>query len=109
MIGRIMDKPDKRLSGYIRLFGSTLKPAVYCAATLRGAPPLQVWQRPLAEVLPFIEPDWSTSLGMSRFFTGVWRWTEVRNDPEQLREMFLCGYGALVELCDSAERLTERK
>lgn len=106
MVGRILDKPDVKLAPYVRLFGATLKPAVYAAATLQGAPPLEVWTWPLARVLPLVEPVWCSSGGLTAFFAEVWRWEEVRQDPARLREMFRVGYGAIHELCSHATKLS---
>lgn len=105
LVGRILDKPDGRLASFVRLFGGTLKPAVYTAATLRGAPALEVWTWPLAQVLPLLEPDWCPSRELTAFFAEVWRWEQVHQDPERLRAMFRTGYRALHELCRHAEAL----
>lgn len=103
-IGRIADKPDSRLASYVRLFGTSVKPAVYHAAILRGEPPLEVWRRSVADVLPVVDP-WCPSGSLDAFFAGVWRWSEVRHDPARLRALFRSGYCGLMEICDHAAAL----
>lgn len=99
---RIADMPDTRLAGAVRLFGTSVKPALYHAAVLLGEPPLEVWARPLGNVLPIVEPAWCPSRGLSRFFGDALHWAEVKSDPERLRAMFAAGWQALDELCAAA-------
>jgi predicted nucleotidyltransferase len=96
MLARIADKWDGRLAAYVRLFGTSLKPLAYYGAISLGADPLDVWIRPLGEILP----PWPT---LRRYFEDVWRWEEVRHDPARLRALVRTAYAAVGEACEAVK------
>lgn len=55
------------------------------------AGPLEVWTRPLGEVLP-------PSPALGRYFAEVWQWQDVRRDPARLRALFRTEYTAVGEV-----------
>lgn len=100
LIGRIVDKPDSGLAPYVRYLGTSLKPAVYHAATLQGADPVAVWAQPLARVVGMVG-DSEAEAAFTYFFGEVQHWEGVRKDAEQLRTMFEVGAKGLEQLCAS--------
>lgn len=95
LIESMVDKPDGQLAAGVRLTGTILKPSLRQAATLLGAPAIEVWRWPLGRVLALVEPALLPEREASGYFAGAQRWVDVRGDGVALRAMAMVGIRAL--------------
>lgn len=100
LLESLVDKPDHRLGQTVRLIGIYLKPALRQAATVLGAPTVDVWLWPNDQVLALIEPAIIPDHSATRFFAFARRWPDVAHDRDALREMGRLGIIALEALSD---------
>lgn len=99
LIERFLDKPDGALAPVVRLLGCYLKPAVYHVAILCGEDPVDVWLKPLSDLMPALaDIDQSSAEAVKYFFASARRWRSVRHDPQHLRCMFQHGVEGLERL-----------
>lgn len=95
---RIVDKPDGALAPIVRLMGTFLKPALRQAATVLGAPPIDIWTWSQTRVLDAVEPAVIPDGAASSYFSRAQHWSSARNDPSQLRAMIVDAHSAFGSL-----------
>ncbi len=98
LLGRIADKPDSGLPPLLRLAGTELKAALYCALTLRTGDPDRAWRLPLGAALDELAPYLAAGEALRAYFRAVRDWPTLVTDAGRVREALGWALECLEEL-----------
>ena len=98
IVERFVDKPDTRISTFVRLLGVTLKGYMHSVLILLTNNPKDSLRLRLDEMIPQVEKGINSRGHFNVFFNQISDWTKIQQNGDKARTAFKIGTAALEEI-----------
>jgi hypothetical protein len=98
IVGRFVDKPNRRVAPVVRLLGATLKSYMHPVLVLLEKKPKETLRLKLDQMIPPVEKELNSKGHIASFFEHVSNWTKVQQESDYARGAFKEGTEALSEI-----------